>query len=88
MKKLPSFMKLFEPLRVRLALLVALVVSVVVGASALMQIRVFESAVNADLEDTTNKIALAVADDIEVRSGPLDHGQLADSLREFYEAVP
>jgi len=88
MKKLPSFWKLFEPLRVRLALLVALVVSVVVGASALMQIRVFESAINADLEDTTNKIALAVADDIEVRTGPLDHGQLADSLREFYEAVP
>ena len=88
MRKLPGFRKLLEPLRVRLALLVALVVSVVVGASAFLQIRVFESAISADLEDTTNKIALAVADDVEVRAEPLDHGQLADSLREFYEAVP
>ena len=88
MKKLPGFRKLLEPLRVRLALLVALVVSVVVGASAFLQIRVFESAISADLEDTTNKIALAVADDVEVRAEPLDHGQLSDSLREFYEAMP
>ena len=86
-RKLPSLKQLLEPLRVRLALLVALVVSVVVGTSAFLQIRVFESAINADLEDTTNKIALAVADDVEVRS-ELEPGQLADSLREFYEAVP
>jgi signal transduction histidine kinase len=80
--------RLFEPLRVRLAVLIALVVAVVVGTASFLQVRVFESAISADLEDTAIKIALAVADDVEVRPDPLNHGDLAESLREFYEAVP
>ncbi|HSK11132.1 MAG TPA: ATP-binding protein [Vicinamibacterales bacterium] len=81
-------LRLLEPLRVRFALLVTLIVAVVVGASSYLQVRVFESAISADLEDTAIKIAVAVADDVEVRSEPLNHGALAESLREFYEAVP
>ncbi len=80
--------RLFEPLRVRLALLVTLVVALVVGASSYLQMRVFESEISAGLEDTAIKIAVAVADDVEVRPEPLNHGALAESLREFYEAVP
>ena len=79
---------MLEPLRVRLALLVTLVVALVVGASSFLQMRVFESEISAGLEDTAIKIAIAVADDVEVRSEPLNHGALAESLREFYEAVP
>ncbi|HOC17469.1 MAG TPA: hypothetical protein PKK95_04325, partial [Vicinamibacterales bacterium] len=77
-----------KTLRVRLALLVTLVVALVVGASSYLQMRVFESEISAGLEDTAIKIAVAVADDVEVRPEPLNHGALAESLREFYEAVP
>ncbi len=87
----PRTGRLLEPLRtlrVRLALLVTLVVALVVGASSYLQMRVFESEISAGLEDTAIKIAVAVADDVEVRPEPLNHGALAESLREFYEAVP
>ena len=80
---------LLVPLRVRLPLLVALVVTVVVGLSSYLELRVFESSIGADIIETAKATAQAVADDVELRPDPRQQREdLADSLREFIEAVP
>jgi signal transduction histidine kinase len=75
-------------LRIRLGVLVALVVTLVVGVSSYLQVRVFEATVLADLLETARLTAQAVADDVELRPDPLDIEDLADGLREFNEAFP
>jgi len=76
-------------LRVRLGLLVALVVSVVVGVSSFLQIRSFERAATAQLVETGRKTAEAVAMEIEVQDrdnvNPEDIEML---LHNFSEAAP
>ena len=76
------------PLRVRLALLVALSIAVVVGIEAYLEGRVFERAVEYDLLETARLTALAVADDYELRSEPVDAPALSQDLHEFAAAAP
>lgn len=74
-------------LRVRLALLVALVVTALVGAAGYLETRLFEASVLRDLTETAHRTAQAVADDIELHPEPIDADELADTLHEFAEAV-
>jgi signal transduction histidine kinase len=74
---------LLVSLRVRLPLLVALVVTVVVGTAGYLELRAFEASVAGDLEETARSTAQAVADDIEMSEDPLERTGLADSLRDF-----
>jgi two-component system NtrC family sensor kinase len=75
-------------LRVRLALLVALSTAVVIGIEAYLEGRVFERAVERDLFETARLTALAVADDYELRTDPVDALALAEDLHEFALAAP
>ncbi len=74
---------LLAPLRVRLPLLVALVVTVVVGAAGYLELRVFESSVTDDLLETARFTAQTVADDIEIGEDPATRTDWADNLRDF-----
>src|SRR5512136_1723729 len=75
-------------LRAQITVLIALVVTVVVGLSTYLQIRAFEASLLSDLLETARSTAQAVADDVELRAVPLNTEALADRLREFREAVP
>jgi len=75
-------------LRVQLTLLVALVVTIVVGVSSYLQIRAFEASLLADLLETARSAAQAVSNDLELRPGPLRPEDVGERLREFREAVP
>jgi two-component system NtrC family sensor kinase len=79
---------LLVPLRVRLPLLVALVLSVVIGAAGYWELRLFEASITADLLDVARSTGQAVADDIEVGDEPARRDDLGDTLREFAYAVP
>src|SRR4029079_6414161 len=70
-------------LRMRLALLVALSTASVIGIEAFLEIRVFERAVERDLLETARLTALAVADDYELRSDPVDETALSADLHEL-----
>ena len=70
-------------LRMRLALLVALSTASVIGIEAFLEIRVFERAVERDLLETARLTALAVADDYELRSDPVDATALSADLHEL-----
>jgi signal transduction histidine kinase len=74
---------LLTPLRVRLPLLVALVVTLVVGAAGYLELRVFESTVTDDLLETARFTAQTVADDIEIGEDPTRRADLAEGLRDF-----
>ncbi len=84
----PNVANLLVSLRVRLPLLVALVLSVVIGAAGYWELRVFEASITADLVDIARSTGQAVADDIEVGDEPTRREDLADSLREFAYAFP
>lgn len=84
----PSVANLLVPLRVRLPLLVALVLTVVVGAAGYWELRVFETSITADLVDIARSTGQEVADDIEVGDEPSKREDLADNLREFTYAFP
>lgn len=84
----PNVAKLFVSLRVRLPLLVALVLSVVIGAAGYWELRTFEASITADLVGVARSTGQAVADDIEVGDDPARRDDLADSLRDFAYAVP
>jgi HAMP domain-containing protein len=84
----PTVATLLAPLRVRLLLLVALVLSVVVGAAAYWEVRLFEISLTASTTDTARSTAQAVADDIEVNDEPSARGDLHELLREFTYAFP
>src|SRR3954469_9184875 len=75
-------------LRLRLALLVALSVAIVIGIEAFLEIRVFERTVERDLFDTARITALAVADDYELRSDPVDAAALSTDLHELVASTP
>src|SRR6478672_13046701 len=75
-------------LRLRLALLVALSVAVVIGIEAFLEIRVFEATVERDLLDTARVTALAVADDYELRTDPVESASLSTDLHELVASAP
>jgi two-component system, NtrC family, sensor kinase len=79
---------LFAPLRVRLPLLVACVLSVVVGAASFWEVRLFDSSLTTSLSDNARATAEAVADDIEVNEDPATRVDLHDLLHEFTYAFP
>jgi two-component system, NtrC family, sensor kinase len=80
--------KLLVSLRVRLPLLVALVLSVVIGTAGYWELRVFEDGLTADLVEIARSTGQAVADDIEVGQEPSKRRDLSDTLREFTFAFP
>jgi two-component system, NtrC family, sensor kinase len=84
----PTVAALLAPLRVRLPLLVALVLSIVVGAAAYWEVRLFGSSLTASLTDNARATAQAVADDIEVNEEPTTRADLHDLLHEFTNAFP
>lgn len=85
----PSVANLLVPLRVRLALFVALVVTLVVTASTYLELRIFQSSIADDLVESARSTAQSVADDVELRTDPVrERDEVADTLREFLEAVP
>jgi signal transduction histidine kinase len=77
------------PLRVRLALAIALVVTIVVASATYLELRTFETSIGNDLVESAQSTAQAVADDLELRVDPAnEREEVADTLREFLEAVP
>jgi two-component system, NtrC family, sensor kinase len=75
-------------LRLRLLLLVALSTAIVIGIEAYLEIRVFERTVERDLLDTARLTAVAVADDYELRSEPVDAAALSVDLHELVLTAP
>ncbi len=77
-----------QSLRLRLALLVALSTAIVIGIEAFLEISVFERTVERDLLDTARLTAVAVADDYELRTEPVDATALAADLHELVLTAP
>ncbi len=75
-------------LRLRLLVLVALSTAIVIGIEAFLEIRVFEATVERDLLDTARVTAVAVADDYELRSEPVDAAALSADLHEIVLTTP
>jgi two-component system, NtrC family, sensor kinase len=75
-------------LRVRLAVLMGVVITGVVGLAAYLETRQFEAAYLRDLESQARSTAHTISDEVELRPEPLDIDDLAESLREFTEAFP
>jgi two-component system, NtrC family, sensor kinase len=75
-------------LRVRLAILVALCTAVVIGVESLLEIRVFENAVERDLFETARVMAVTIADDYELRAEPVDTAALTADLHELVLSAP
>lgn len=75
-------------LRLRLALLVALSVATVIGIEAFLEIRVFERTVEHDLLETARVTAVAVADDYELRTAPVDSASLSTDLHDLVASAP
>jgi two-component system, NtrC family, sensor kinase len=75
-------------LRARLALLITLAVAMVIGIQAVIEIRVFESAVQRDLMETARLTAVAVADDFELRREPVDVEAVGAMLHEVAGSAP
>ncbi len=75
-------------LRARLALLITLAVALVLGVQAIIEISVFERAVQRDLMETARLTAVAVADDFELRREPVDVGAVGAMLHEVAGSAP
>ena len=84
----PNVAKWLVSLRVRLPLLVALVVSVVIGAAGYWEIGVFEDGLTADLAEIASSTGQAVADDLEISPDPSKRADLEEMLHEFTDAFP
>jgi signal transduction histidine kinase len=86
----PAVAKLSQSLtlRMRLGLLVALVVTFVVGLSNYLEMRSVVTSVRRQLADTANATAQAVADDLELQDGETigDPVQITRNLEEFRDA--
>jgi len=75
-------------LRARLALLIVLAVAMVLGVQAIIEISVFERAVQRDLMETARLTAVAVADDFELRREPVDLDAVGEMLHEVAGSAP
>jgi two-component system NtrC family sensor kinase len=84
----PTVASLLVSLRVRVTLMVAIVVTAVVGTASYLEQRVFEANIATNLLVTAQSTALAVADDIEVSRDPVERDDLTESLHEFSGAFP
>jgi two-component system, NtrC family, sensor kinase len=72
-------------LRSRLSLVVGLIVAAVVGTAAFLELRMFEQTLERELIDAGRVTALAVADDLELRSRAGNDGEIGDMLHQFLE---
>ena len=75
-------------LRVRLALLVAIVVAAVIGIEGFLEIRMFERGGQKDLLDAAAATAEAVADELSLRRSPHNAADIHALLRDFLIASP
>ena len=76
-------------LRARLSLLVGFIVAVVVSAAAFLELRMFERTLASELLDAARRTALAVADDLELRSRTPDvDDNPSAALHQFLEVNP
>jgi two-component system, NtrC family, sensor kinase len=75
-------------LRSRLALLIVLAVAMVLGIQAIIEVSMFERAVERDLMETARLTAVAVADDYELRREPVDVAAVAAMLHEVAGSAP
>ena len=75
-------------LRVRLALLVAIVVAAVIGIEGFLEIRMFERGGQKDLLDAATATAEAVADELSLRRSPHNAADIHLLLRDFLVASP
>jgi signal transduction histidine kinase len=77
-----------QSLRVRVAVFVAVAIAGVIGVTTYFELRQFERAVEDELRESGRLTAMAVADDLEMRDGPLRPDDLARYLHEFIDAAP
>ena len=75
-------------IRLRLALAGALVVCIVIGALTAIGLAFAERRLEDDLREEARITALAVADDLELRSDPIGSPSSVTALREFLNAAP
>ena len=76
-------------LRARLSLLVGFIVAVVVSAAAFLELRMFEQTLASELLDAARRTAVAVADDLELRSHtPEPNSESSAALHQFLEVNP
>ncbi|MCX6544781.1 MAG: ATP-binding protein [Acidobacteria bacterium] len=75
-------------LRVRVAVFVAVSVAAVISVTTYVELRQFERVVESDIREAGRLTAMAVADDLELREGPLQPDGLARYLHEFIDAAP
>jgi two-component system, NtrC family, sensor kinase len=84
----PSVANLLAPLRVRLPLAVALVLTIVIGGAAYWELRLFEAGIASDVAEMAKSTGQMVADDIEVGEEPSKRDDLPELLREFTYISP
>jgi two-component system, NtrC family, sensor kinase len=75
-------------LRTRLSLLVGFIVAVVVGAAALLELRMFTTRMESELIGGARNTARAVADDFELRSRADDSAIESEVLHQYLEVNP
>lgn len=75
-------------IRLRLALAGAVVVCVVIGALTAIGLAFAERRLEDDLREEARITAVAVADDLELRSDPIGSSSSVTTLREFLNAAP
>jgi signal transduction histidine kinase len=75
-------------IRLRLALAGAVLVCIVIGALTAVGLAFAERRLEDDLRDEARITALAVADDIELRSDPIGSSSAITAVREFLNATP
>jgi signal transduction histidine kinase len=75
-------------IRLRLALAGAVLVCLVIGALTAVGLAFAERRLEDDLRDEARITALAVADDIELRSDPIGSPSAITAVREFLNATP
>ncbi len=75
-------------IRLRLALAGALVVCIVIGALTAIGLAFAERRLEDDLREEARITAIAMADDLELRSDPIGSPSSVTALREFLNAAP
>jgi signal transduction histidine kinase len=75
-------------IRLRLAMAGAVLVCIVIGALTAVSLAIAERRLEDDLRDEARITALAVADDLELRTDPIGSATSVKTLREFLNATP
>ena len=78
----------WHSLRVKLVLASALWVALVIGITTAAALGIAERALESDLREAARLTAVAVADDLELRTDSLDSSSLTAMLHEFLSAAP